>query len=132
MSRRQPIGPSRCQGSSSFLRPELTERCGRAWLCPAAQEDAGAFKKCAACHTLTLGINGLGPSLAGIYGKPAAMREGYRYSDELSQSGLVWDAATLDAFLAAPKQRVPGTKMPFRGLSDPADRAQVIALIQRH
>ena len=95
-------------------------------------KDAGAFMKCAACHTLTPGIDGLGPSLPGIYGKPAATREGYRYSDELSQSGLVWDAATLDAFLAAPKQRVPGTKMPFRGLSDPADRAQVIALIQRH
>ena len=95
-------------------------------------KDAGAFMKCAACHTLTPGINGLGPSLAGIYGKPAATREGYRYSDELSHSGLVWDAATLDSFLAAPKERVPGTKMLFRGLSDPAERAQVIALIQRH
>ena len=95
-------------------------------------EDAGAFMKCAACHTLTPGINGLGPSLAGIYGKPAATREGYRYSDELSRSGLVWDAATLDAFLASPKEHVPGTKMLFRGLSDPADRAQVIALLQRY
>ena len=26
-------------------------------------KDAGAFMKCAACHTLTPGINGLGPSL---------------------------------------------------------------------
>ena len=77
-------------------------------------EDAGAFMKCAACHTLTPGIHGLGPSLAGIYGKPAAMREGYRYSDELSLSDLVWDAATLDAFLAAPKEHTPGTEMPFR------------------
>ena len=28
-------------------------------------KDAGAFMKCAACHTLIPGINGLGPSLAG-------------------------------------------------------------------
>ncbi|MCA0979170.1 c-type cytochrome [Qipengyuania flava] len=88
--------------------------------------------KCAACHHLTPRIHGIGPSLAGIYGNPAASREGYRYSDELSQSGLVWDAATLNAFLASPKEHVPGTKMLFRGLSDPADRAQVIALLQRY
>ncbi|MBX7536325.1 c-type cytochrome [Qipengyuania sp. GH1] len=95
-------------------------------------KDAGTFMKCAACHTLTPGVHGLGPSLAGIYGRPAATRKGYRYSDELSRSGLVWDAATLDSFLASPSERVPGTKMRFRGLSDPADRAQVIALIQRY
>ena len=111
------------------VSPTVTGGKVRAALLP---KDAGGFMKCAACHTLTPGINGLGPSLAGIYGKPAATREGYRYSDELSQSGLVWDAATLDSFLAAPKERVPGTKMLFRGLSDPAERAQVIALIQRH
>ena len=94
--------------------------------------DAGAFMKCAACHNLTRKVHGIGPSLKGAYGKPAARLEKYRYSNALRESGLVWDAATLDRFLADPDEVVPGTKMPFRGLKDPADRAQVIALMERY
>jgi len=94
--------------------------------------DAGAFRKCAACHSLSPGRNGLGPSLAGVFGRSAASEPSYRYSDALRSSGLIWDVATLDRFLANPRDAMPGTKMIFRGLSDPAERAQVIAFIQRH
>ena len=92
----------------------------------------GAFNKCAACHTLTAGRHGIGPSLAGTYGGPAASAANYRYSAELQASGLVWDAATLDAFLENPRALVPGTKMVFSGLRDPAERAQVIAYMERY
>ena len=92
----------------------------------------GAFNKCAACHTLTAGRHGIGPSLAGTYGGLAASATNYRYSAELQASDLVWDAATLDAFLENPRALVPGTKMVFSGLRDPAERAQVIAYIERY
>lgn len=94
--------------------------------------DAGAFAKCAACHALTTGTHGIGPSLKGVYGRPAARAPGYRYSTALTQAGLVWDAATLDAFLTRPSEHVPGNKMTFAGLRDPAQRAQIIALMERY
>lgn len=95
-------------------------------------EYEGAYNKCAACHALTPDRHGIGPSLAGAYGRPAASATNYRYSAELQGSGLVWDAATLDAFLKNPRAMVPGTKMVFSGLKDPAERAQVIAYIERY
>ena len=94
--------------------------------------DAGHFAKCAACHALTTDTNGIGPSLKGVYGRPAARAPGYRYSTALAQAGLVWDAATLDRFLTRPSDHVPGNKMTFAGLKDPAQRAQIIALMERY
>ena len=95
-------------------------------------EYEGAYNKCAACHALTPGLHGIGPSLSGAFGRPAASAANYRYSAELEGSGLVWDAATLDAFLENPRAMVPGTRMAFSGLKDPAQRAQVIAYMERY
>ena len=95
--------------------------------------DAGAFLKCAPCHSLHTDVNGLGPSLAGVVGRRAASVSSYpRYSDAIRESGLIWDVATLDRFLENPKAVVPGTKMLFAGLANPAQRAQVIAFLERH
>ena len=91
-----------------------------------------SFAKCMACHTSAPGRHGIGPSLAGAYGRPSASAPNYRYSTALKESGLVWDAATLDKFLENPRAVVPGTKMSFAGLKDPLQRAQVIAYIERH
>ncbi|MBX7459015.1 cytochrome c family protein [Qipengyuania sp. 1NDH17] len=91
-----------------------------------------SFAKCRACHTATSDRHGIGPSLAGAYGRSSASAPNYRYSTALKESGLVWDAATLDKFLENPRAMVPGTKMSFAGLKDPLQRAQVIAYIERH
>lgn len=90
------------------------------------------FAKCASCHSLIPGRNGIGPSLAGVYGRHAASAPNFRYSEALAGSGLVWDAAKLDRFLTRPRDVVPGNKMTFSGLSDPAVRAEIIAYIQRY
>src|SRR5262249_5074794 len=86
------------------------------------------FRKCQACHSLEPGKNLLGPSLAGIIGRKAGSEAGYDYSSAMTQSGIVWDAKTLDAYLADPKT-IPGNKMPFPGLRTDHDRKDVIAFL---
>ena len=90
---------------------------------PALAADAArgrkVFEACAACH----GDKGgdLGPSLVGVIGRKAAAREDYRYSGPMSRSGLVWDEATLKAFIREPQEVVRGTRMPFGGMDSAAD-----------
>ena len=98
-----------------------------------AEPDAGgahaapaAFAQCATCHAIETGRDGIGPSLAGVFGAPAGRVPGFAYSAALRDSGIVWDEAALDAYLEDPQARVPGTRMIYAGLSDPAARAEVI------
>lgn len=88
-----------------------------------------ASKKCAACHTLNQGgANGIGPNLYGILGDGiAAGRGGYAFSDALKGKGGKWDFATLNEWLTNPKAFAPGTKMSFAGISDPVERANLMA-----
>jgi cytochrome c len=91
------------------------------------------FKKCASCHKLGEGAkNGTGPALNGIVDAPAGSAEGFKYSaalQDMAAAGLVWDAASLSAFLENPKGFMKGTKMSFAGLKDPADRDALIAYL---
>ncbi len=85
--------------------------------------------QCAMCHSMTPGTVGIGPSLAGIVGKPAASTPGYDFSPALKAAKLTWTPAELDTFLAAPQSTVPGTKMPYMGLTDATQRADVEAYL---
>lgn len=85
-----------------------------------------AFAQCRSCHSVEPGRTMIGPSLHGIVGKKAASQPGYTYSNALKASGLTWDAATLDAWLASPAKLVPGNKMIFTGQHDAARRNEVI------
>jgi cytochrome c len=90
-----------------------------------------AFAQCAVCHATTANApKKLGPTLAGVAGKPAATRPGYAYSAALKGAKIVWTDAKLDAFLTKPAQVVPGTKMAFGGISNAATRAQLIAYMK--
>jgi len=94
--------------------------------------DTGAkiFKlKCGMCHTTVAGQNKIGPSLAGVFDRKAATAPVYHYSEAMKNSGLTWDALTLDSYLTLPKAKVPGTKMTFAGLPKDTDRADVIAYL---
>ena len=96
---------------------------------PAAGESV--FKKCAACHKLD-GANAVGPHLDGVVGRAVASVDGFSYSDSMAGHGGDWSPAQLFAFLANPKEAVPGTKMAFAGLPKPEDRVNVIAYLQQH
>lgn len=86
-----------------------------------------AFAQCAACHAVAKGApHGLGPNLWGIAGTKAGDIKDYEFSPALKASGLVWDAATLDKWLENPRALVPGTKMSFVGISDPASRKELV------
>lgn len=89
-----------------------------------------AFAQCRACHSPEPGQNGVGPSLAGVFGSKAAAIPGYNFSPAMQRSGLTWDEATLDRYLKAPRQVVPGTRMSFPGIQDDAQRAAVIAYLK--
>ena len=92
---------------------------------------ADTFKKCAACHTINQGgPNGQGPNLYATVGVPVAEgKNGFAFSDALKGIGGTWTFDKLDAWLTSPRKFANGTKMTFAGLSDPQDRANVIAYL---
>ena len=85
---------------------------------------AEVYERCLACHAL--GRNRTGPKHCGVVGRPAGSVQGYDYSEAMRRSGLVWTPGTLDRFLAAPLDVVPGTTMGYAGIDDAAERAALI------
>jgi cytochrome c len=91
------------------------------------------FKKCTACHNADQGgANALGPNLWGVLGEEIGKGRGYAFSPALSGKGGTWTWQTLSDWLHSPKKFAPGTKMTFAGLSNPQDRADVIAFLNTH
>lgn len=95
---------------------------------PAAGEKV--FKsQCSICHSVAKGRNLVGPSLFGIVGSKAGTVEGFHFSNANKASGLTWDEATLNKYLADPKQVVPGTTMTYPGLKNDTQRADLVAYL---
>lgn len=84
--------------------------------------------QCASCHTPTDQNLPTGPALLGVVGRKAGTREGFAFTEAMKGSGLTWDTATLDKFLAAPTEVVPGTTMTL-AVTAPAARADLIAFL---
>jgi cytochrome c len=98
---------------------------------PAAGDPArgeALYARCQGCHSIDR--NRIGPMHRGLFGREAGGVEGFDYSAALKQSGIVWDEATLDAFLTAPRKLVPGTRMTYAGVADPRERADLIAYLK--
>jgi cytochrome c len=105
---------------------------GLTGLAQAQNASAGAqiFKsQCSICHSPKPGQNIVGPSLFGVVGRHSGMIPNFYYSAANRASGLVWDPGTLDRYLTAPGQVVPGTLMTYPGLKDPRQRGDVIAYL---
>ena len=84
--------------------------------------------RCGACHSLD--AHRVGPMHRGVFGRRAGSAPGYDYSPALKGAGMVWDAASLDAWLKNPEALVPGQRM---GYSVPlaSDRDDLVAYLRR-
>jgi len=87
------------------------------------------FEECATCHTLDRGVNNVGPSLFGVFERKAGEVADFRYSPAMKRSGISWTPQTLATFIADPQKEVPGNRMPYAGLPDAGDRADLIAYL---
>jgi len=83
------------------------------------------------CHSIERSLHGIGPTLYGILGRKAGEMADYRYSRALRDSGITCTAETLDIFIAEPQASVPANRMPYAGMPDAADRADLIAYLQK-
>ena len=88
-----------------------------------------AFQQCAECHSPG-NSDGAGPGLKGVLGRRAGSKDGFIYSPAMKKSTVVWDEATLAAFLADPRAVVPGTTMAYAGDDDAKERADLVAYLK--
>ena len=99
-----------------------------------AAEDVGAGQEiyqaqCSACHSNQPGVNGIGPSLAGVAGRKAGSLPGFHFTPALQGSGLTWNAQTFIQFLSDPTKLVPGTAMTVM-VPAPIGRANLFAYLE--
>ena len=89
------------------------------------------FEECHACHALEQGAPGIGPSLHGVFGRRAGELDDFHYSPALKRSGITWTAQMLDSYIADPQKVVPANRMPYAGLPEARDRADLITYMQQ-
>ena len=135
------------------IRPAVLAMAGALFLAPAASADeldlAAArevfLHECFKCHgkieaDVALSPRHLlqpavalpyGPTLLGVFDRPAGAIEDFKYSKAFLRKApeLVWDAETLDRWLAGTQKVIPGTVM-FYKQTDPAIRATIIAYLK--
>lgn len=100
-----------------------------------AKKGQQIFNRCKSCHVLDeSGKSRIGPNLYGVVGRKAGSFDDYRYSEAMKKAGdngLVWTPDKLQAYLANPREVVPGNKMAFPGLKDAQERNDLIAYIEQ-
>jgi cytochrome c len=89
------------------------------------------FVECASCHTLEKGVHNVGPSLAGLFQRKSGSFDDYRFSPAMKRANITWTAEQLDKFIADPQTVVPANRMPYAGMTNAADRADLIAYLQK-
>src|SRR5262245_60210373 len=104
---------------------------GGAWAAGDAAKGVTFFKgRCGVCHTAENGgPNKIGPNLFGVFGRHAGSAANYSYSGAMKNSGIVWTADKLAAYLKNPRGVVPGTKMTYAGIVRDDDNANVVAYL---
>ncbi|MDB5448162.1 MAG: cytochrome c class [Phenylobacterium sp.] len=87
--------------------------------------------QCSACHSNTRDeAVVLGPPLYGVVGRKAGSVAGFSYSPAMKSAGFQWDPEKLHAYLPAPRSFLPGVRMTYQGLKNPAQLDDLIAYLQ--
>lgn len=95
-----------------------------------ASTGAALFNRCAICHSNAKGApNRLGPNLFGVVGRKAGTYPGFSYSGAMKRAGFVWTPQKLDSYIEDPQKVVPGNAMPFAGISDASQRANIVVYL---
>lgn len=95
---------------------------------PDARRGETLFTACLACHNAAPAA--VGPALTQIMNRKAGMAAGFRYSNAMRNSMLVWTEATLKDFITDPQALIPGNRMAFSGMADPQDVIDLVAYIK--
>ena len=120
------FAPSACAQAPAPAGDSLPQRLANA--------DVGRGKtaalQCRACHTVNEGGKPLiGPNLWGVVGRPKGSQDNFKYSPVMKEKDGNWTLEELDQFITDPKAFVPGTIMPFAGIADAAQRADVLVFL---
>ncbi len=112
--------------AAALLSMAATAASGEA---PAHSRGQALYDRCIACHAIDR--NRTGPLHCGLFGRKAGAAPGFAfYSDAMRNSGIVWNARTLERFLRDPAAMVPGTTMGYAGIADTGERAELIAWLR--
>ncbi len=88
-------------------------------------------QQCKACHAVVKdGASPAGPNLNGVFGRKAGTVAGFEFSDEMKNSGIVWDDTTMADYNRDPKGKVPGTRMAFNGVKNAGQLADLVAYLK--
>lgn len=94
---------------------------GLAWGMPALAQPAPPggdvlfARQCGTCHVAKAAPEvRQGPNLWGVVGRPAGAVPGFKYSAGFASTGITWDEASLDAYLANPQAVIAGSNMTYR------------------
>ena len=100
---------------------------------PLARGEVEFGRKCSVCHTTEAdGRNRAGPTLHRLFGRRIATVPGYPYSPALKRLDIVWNEETVSKlFEMGPDVFTPGSKMPLQKMSDPKQRADLIAYLRK-
>lgn len=94
---------------------------------------AAFSKNCAACHSVTAGGTGIGPSLAAVVGRKAGTLPGFEYSPAMSKSKVIWTPDNISKHIEKPQDFIPGNRMGNlfpRGVQDAKQRADIVAYLE--
>ena len=86
------------------------------------------YVQCTGCHAPD--YHRTGPMHCGLIGRRAGSITDFQFSDAMKNSNIVWTEASLDQFLQAPLEVVPGTSMGFVGIDSNTERVQLIAYLK--
>ena len=85
-----------------------------------------SFKKCSPCHRVGPDAKNLiGPVLNGLDGRKSGTIEGFNYSEANKKADITWSEASFKDYIQNPMARVPGTKMPFAGIKNDKEIADL-------
>ena len=66
-----------------------------------------------------------------MFGRKAGTLADFRYSPAMKRSNIVWSPEGVDAFITDPQKAVPANRMPYAGMANAADRADLSRTVEK-